>query len=125
MKVGDRVGAILGSKEREVEFFGFGVYEGDFLPVGAVGDVAEVASAVAPDRLNPKIKLDSGKVVWGCECWWGPEENIKAQIERWEKIGFTIIEKDIDEVRKEHAFFAGTTAKPLPVGNRTDRSKSD
>ena len=22
---------------------------------------------------DPKIILDDGEVVWGCECWWGPE----------------------------------------------------
>lgn len=27
--------------------------------------------AVRPS--NPKIILDDGEVVWGCECWWGPE----------------------------------------------------
>jgi hypothetical protein len=26
--------------------------------------------------LNPKIELDDGAVVWGCQCWWGPgDEN--------------------------------------------------
>ncbi len=103
MKAGDRVGAIFGSKEKEVEFFGFGVYEGDFPPNGAVGAVAETLSAVAPGRPNPRIKLDSGKIVWGCECWWGTEERIRLRIERWKKIGFTITEKDIEEVRKEYA----------------------
>jgi len=24
---------------------------------------------------NPKIRLDSGGVVWGCECWWGEADN--------------------------------------------------
>ena len=22
-------------------------------------------------KLNPKIRLDNGTEVWGCECWWG------------------------------------------------------
>jgi hypothetical protein len=29
---------------------------------------------------NPKSLLDSGKVVWGCECWWGPEDQVKASV---------------------------------------------
>ena len=29
---------------------------------------------------NPKIRLDSGEVVWGYECWWGPEEKVTETI---------------------------------------------
>lgn len=25
-------------------------------------------------NLNPKIELDNGDIVWGYQCWWGPEE---------------------------------------------------
>jgi hypothetical protein len=50
-------------------------------------ELVEAAERVAADRarpmpdrvdeflyqlsLNPKIVLDGGGVVWGCECWWG------------------------------------------------------
>lgn len=36
---------------------------------------------------NPKIELDNGDVVWGYQCWWGPEE-------QWAKVaqGRTITE---------------------------------
>jgi hypothetical protein len=27
---------------------------------------------VPKGRRNPKIVLEGGGVVWGCECWWGP-----------------------------------------------------
>lgn len=30
---------------------------------------------------NPKIVLDSGEVIWGCECWWGSEKEIQSKIE--------------------------------------------
>ena len=30
---------------------------------------------------NPRITLDDGRVVWGCQCWWGPEEAIRKRIE--------------------------------------------
>jgi len=30
--------------------------------------------------LNPKIVLDSGKVVWGCQCWWTDESKTEAII---------------------------------------------
>lgn len=29
---------------------------------------------------NPKILLDSGDVVWGMQCWWGPEDQIKRKL---------------------------------------------
>ena len=37
--------------------------------------VAELADRVVA---NPCIELDDGGVVWGMECWWGPEENFEA-----------------------------------------------
>lgn len=42
---------------------------------------------------NPKIELDNGDVVWGYQCWWGPEE-------RWPEIsaGRTVREVRIGEV---------------------------
>ncbi len=36
--------------------------------------------------MNPKILLDSGDVVWGCECWWGPEAEVKAEREKLDEI---------------------------------------
>lgn len=35
---------------------------------------------------NPRIKLDNGDVVWGAQCWWGPEEQVKNAIEGQEVI---------------------------------------
>jgi hypothetical protein len=98
-KPGERVGAILGSKDGVVEFLGYGVYEGDLdrndptnapLPVGFTALLGRRAGM----SLNPRIKLDSGKIVWGCECWWGAEEKIKEAI-----AGHTVVEVDIDKVR--------------------------
>lgn len=61
--------------------------------------LAEVAERVAADRarpmpervdeflhelsLNPKIVLDGGGVVWGCECWWG--EAAETTPQEWAK----------------------------------------
>jgi len=117
-EAGERVGAILGTKDKVMEFLGFGVYEGDFDPdspdeetkaVGAVADMAKDAAKMAKEmgmldyvRRNPRIRLDSGKIVWGCECWWGSEEGMKEHLKQWEEAGNTIKDVDIDEVRKEH-----------------------
>ena len=67
MKEGERVGAIRDANTEVVNFFGYGVFDGD---------------QKHPDMgfPNPHITLDSGEVVWGCECWWGPEDKIKAKI---------------------------------------------
>jgi len=65
--IGDRVGAVQSADEKEVRLFGYGIYEGDMPhPVMKMS--------------NPKIRLDDGRVVWGCECWWGPEKQIKEFI---------------------------------------------
>lgn len=91
MKKGIRVGAILGSDGKKVEFLGYGVYEGDFVPAKEINPVLNIGLP------NPRIKLDSGKVVWGCECWWGPEDRIKASLD-----GKTVVNVDIDDARKAY-----------------------
>jgi hypothetical protein len=40
-------------------------------------------------RPNPKIVLDNGETVWGCECWWGPEDKIKNMIGEREIVSIT------------------------------------
>jgi len=88
-KVGSRVGAILGAQDRVVRFLGFGVYVGDEVPPNEGGGsltamLAEVGCS------NPKIVLDSGAVVWGCECWWAPERQIEERLHEWRKEGWEI-----------------------------------
>ena len=104
---GMRVGAIMGAKGGVVEFFGYGVYEGDYPygdeACGWVRNMIKEAERMVEEegvespfdiRNNPRIRLDSGKVVWGCECWWGPEKAVRKKME-----GLEIVEVDIDEVR--------------------------
>ena len=98
--IGERVGAILCQEEDRIEFLGYGVYEGDFFPAEAVGAVAK---DVQETRFtNPRIRLDNGKVVYGCECWWGNEDEIKSALEEHVRHGYKIIERDIDKVREEY-----------------------
>lgn len=80
MKAGDRAGAILGSADDgALEVLGYGTYDGDHVPpAGSQGMAGALANAGIS---NPRITLDNGKVVWGCECWWGPEETIKQRID--------------------------------------------
>ena len=55
INVGDRVGAVLSAGAGAVKLLGYGVYAGHF-------------------------KLDDGRVVWGCQCWWGPEDKVRQMI---------------------------------------------
>lgn len=94
--VGDRVGALMSAGEGVVKVFGFGVRVEDKVPpanAGGFGAVLHQAGAT-----NPCLKLDSGKEVFGCECWWGPEDAIKRKFE-----DCTFEEVDIDEARAEAA----------------------
>lgn len=72
VNVGERVGAIKCAGNGVIEFYGFGVYEGFF-------EHPEFGLH------NPKILLDSGDVIWGLECFWGSEENIRKKIEGYDK----------------------------------------
>lgn len=81
-KPGDRVGAICGSGvDGGVNFFGYGIYQGYHpLPVGT-----QTPFGVIEDERdsfpNPKILLDSGDVIYGCQCWWGNEEAVRAHLD--------------------------------------------
>lgn len=81
MKTGDRVGAICSASDDKMELFGYGVYLGNE-PHPQIG---------IP---NPKIQLDNGKFVWGCECWWGPEDIIKQKAQEYINAGRSVIEVD-------------------------------
>jgi hypothetical protein len=94
-KKGDRVGAISHSKEGIVYFFGYGTYEGDEVPPPGIRFMGVELSGLKQE--NPKIQLDSGKVVWGCECWWGPEEKVRKALEGAKEV----VEVDIEVARMQ------------------------
>jgi len=73
--IGTRVGAICDADDHEVRLYGYGVYDGYFIPPP---EILFLGAPIAHE--NPRITLDDGKVVWGCECWWGAEERIKSMI---------------------------------------------
>ena len=97
-KLGDRVGTVLGSDNHgKTEFLGYGVYEGDEVP--GADAICGLAREMRKNKMVcPKILLDSGSVVWGCECWWGSEDKVKellANIKEVKKV-------DIADVRTEY-----------------------
>lgn len=94
VQIGERVGAIMSAKDGIVNLLGYGVRAEDKVPPeNASGFGSALHNAGIP---NICLLLDSGKEVFGCECWWGPEEAIKKNYEGWK-----VVEVDIDEVRKE------------------------
>jgi len=50
-------------------FLGYGEYLGEF-------DCERLKRCfgVKSEILNPKIRMDDGREMWGCECWWGNAE---------------------------------------------------
>ncbi len=81
VQAGQRVGAICGSTaDGGIDFYGYGVYVGEeVLPPGTQTPFGAVKDDDPPMK-NPKIVLDSGDVVWGCQCWWGSEANVQEML---------------------------------------------
>lgn len=69
---GTRVGAILSADKETVRLLGYGTYIGNEIP--PEGPLHKIGIP------NPKIQLDNGDVVWGYQCWWGDEEEVKCSI---------------------------------------------
>lgn len=109
-KIGARVGAMLGgnAKDKVIRFLDYGVYLGDEVPPAEIG-------GFNMGMPNPKIQLDNGKVVWGCECWWGAEATFKEKLCHWEAAGYTIETIDIDAAR---AAAASPPPEPAPEPSR-------
>lgn len=78
-KVGGRVGAFLSATDKEVQFLGYGVLEGEFIVPKEIHEILHAAC-----HANPRIKLDNGDIVWGCECYWGPEARVADYVAKLE-----------------------------------------
>jgi hypothetical protein len=84
IKEGDRVGAILSYKNGVLELLGYGTFIGNTIPEVDSTPLIKVLKEFSIP--NPTIKLDSGKVIYGAECWWGPEEDVKKYEQQADKI---------------------------------------
>jgi|HubBroStandDraft_2_1064218.scaffolds.fasta_scaffold381667_2 hypothetical protein len=93
MKIGDRAGAVLSADEEEIRLLGYGVFQGDRIPDPALGVACYGVPMLDP---NPCIQLDDGKLVFGCECWWSSEDDIRKIAAEYAKVVFV----DIEEERK-------------------------
>lgn len=114
LEPGSRVGAILNSDENQINFIGYGVYEGDFVPpkppfMKDWEEFDKLGKQILGDKYttemrlkSPKIKLDNGTVVWGLECWWGTEKSVQEVLaEIIDEGKKKIVNVNIDEMRKE------------------------
>lgn len=94
-EVGDRVGAIIRADGDTIEIYGYGIYEGKKVPPEEL-NVQFFGMPLTME--NPCIKLDSGKLVFGCECWWGSEDMIKERVAKYANV----VELDVEEVRARY-----------------------
>ena len=94
MKPGDRVGAVISAEKDDkiVKFAGYGVYKGNEVPPKGIEfmgmDLHEL------NHTNPRIELDNGHTIWGCQCWWGPEETIIKSMKAYLLKGYDLITVD-------------------------------
>jgi hypothetical protein len=76
VKIGDRVGCFLAMREGVGGIWlGWGHYLGEEIPPNE-GKNSLTAYLSGRLQANPKILLESGDIVWGCECWWGSEQEM-------------------------------------------------
>ena len=48
------------------------------LATGMLGEYEEKVYAVGLNRMTPKITLDDGDIIYGCECWWEEYQEDKS-----------------------------------------------
>ena len=75
---GSRVIAVVSINNNVAHVLGEGTYVGDEVPdAKAFPHLRMFSDNNIP---NPRINLDSGGTVWGCECWWGGVAKMKARL---------------------------------------------
>lgn len=90
-RIGDRVGTFLSIQNGVGQFLGFGTYIGDEVPPNE-GPHSLTSLLSEMGQKNPKIILDDGEVVWGCECWWSGEEEAQILLSQNERVNVSIKE---------------------------------
>ncbi len=92
-----RVTAAICMKDGKALIAGHGNYVGDVVPPPGVALMGIELHAMG--RANPKIELDNGNVIWGCQCWWGSEEAMAEKLEGHEIIELT--SDQLDEIMED------------------------
>lgn len=115
MPTGIRVGAVNCYDEHSIELFGYGTYQGrtpitetvtfeDFLkeyskhqPPGLKLSEDENRKMAENVFYTPTILLDNGTMIYGYECWWGLEDEVRTLTEKR-----TVLNADIVTIRKSY-----------------------
>lgn len=99
MEIGDRVFALLGANPDEglILILGGGTYGGCEVPPPNVRGAFGVPVHYLDEEI-PKITLDSGDVVWGCEVYWGPEVEISSEVARRQSDGWMVKKVAVTEL---------------------------
>jgi hypothetical protein len=118
-EIGTRVGAICGKSDdgSQVLFFGYGIYQGEEIPGPEVLGPMGIKLHDLEIR-NPKILLDSGEIVWGCECWWASEATIRESLEAWGSEGIIakpITPSEYREQCQQASLNKGNPSSPTPA----------
>lgn len=99
MNIGDRVAAVcIDDQGCKIYLYGAGIYVGDEIPTDSPNPVAQFC--VRSRFTNPKIQLDDGKIIYGCECCWDSELNVTNMVCRLTKAGYEVIHANIDKERQ-------------------------
>lgn len=79
MHLGERVGALYSLTSTIARLYGYGRYEGyKTPPKDAQGSlVIQLAEHGIPDH---QIVLDNGTILWGCQCRWALESEVRKKI---------------------------------------------
>jgi hypothetical protein len=77
-ELGARIGAIQKADAETVYLFGYGAYQGEEVPPDDV--LGPFGRPGLFGIQNPKLLMDDGTVVWGCESWWGGEQAVAGKI---------------------------------------------
>lgn len=93
-EIGDNICAVLKADSKNVYVIGYGTYLGEEIPdkdiTGQIATMLRNAKAT-----NPKLEMEDGTIVWGCECWWG---DVESAIEMMG--GRKVIQVDMEKERQ-------------------------
>lgn len=100
--VGRKVLAVntINNERRYVEVLGRGTFLGVFPPDTALGNIADDVRELG--ELNPKIELNDGQIVWGCECWWMDAYRGDMWLAELASIGYEIRDVSISDLRADY-----------------------
>lgn len=95
---GTRVGAIKRADANTVYLYGWGTYQGSEIPEPRHPLLRLLAEAGVE---TPRIELDSGEVVYGAECFWGPAATIQSWIGS-RAVEYSPVEDDLNQAGEDH-----------------------